>query len=249
MHVSASSDMPELAGGMKSQDLDLSQMVSTSAGSVPSGAVTPSGSRIALPPLTDFLDAALDRPATDLTHLMDPLRGETPMAFVSKRGLQQAVDGLTDNFRSWLDAIHQSILAALQSKADSTQVEDVARQVQEAAGRASDSVASFAKRAIGGHCASCDAPLGHDAMRWRRPAPSSSQGRWMPNKSLGAHNAIRPPTVGGAPLPACGASRLPKLTDFRQHALSDRLVHRDFPKGKVLKNVASEPEMKILGLS
>ena len=108
---------------------------------------------------------------------MDNSRSETPAAFVSKRGLQAAVDGLTDNFRSWLDAIHQSILASLQNKADSAQVEDIAKQVRDAAGRASDSVASFAKRAIGGHCASCDAPLSNEKMHWRKPAPSGSQAR------------------------------------------------------------------------
>jgi hypothetical protein len=96
-------------------------------------------------------------------------------------------------------------------------------------------------------------------MRWRRPAPSSSAGRWMPNKSLGAHHAIRPPTVGlplQAPLPTCGASRLPTLKDFRRTAPGQagfgmgerqhspgRLVHRDFPRGKVLKNIASAPEI------
>merc|ERR1719440_2049178 len=81
-------------------------------------------SRVPLPPLTDILDKALDSPGADLSHLMDPTvnpGGETPAQFVSRRGLQHAVEGLTDNFKSWLDAIHQSIVVSMQSKADSAQ--------------------------------------------------------------------------------------------------------------------------------
>lgn len=215
-------------------------------------APTPS-SRFPLPPLPDFLDAALDKHPADLSHLLDPqgAGGETPLPFVSKRGLEQAVAALTENFRSWLDAIYQSIIAALQNKADSAQVEDIARHVQDAAARASDSVAKFATRSLGGRCASCDAPVSDDSMHWKRPAPSTSGGRWMP-KINGAQNSIRPPTAvasavvdsrnisstKGPALPACGTSKLPTLQDFR--------VSRDFPKGKVLKNAASDSALRVL---
>jgi len=206
-----------------------------------------SGQRLVLAPLPDLLDAALDKHPADLSHLMDPegAGGQTPLPFVSKQSLQRAVESLTDNFRSWLDTIYQSIITALQNKTDSGQVEDIARQVQDAAGRASASVASFAKRAIGGHCASCDAPLGQESMQWGRPDAQSSQGRWMP-KSSGAQNAIRPPHHGsgkGPPLPACGASRLPKLQDLRQSPLGDGHVQRDFPAGRVLKCQKSAPQL------
>lgn len=238
--ASSSSDMPQ-TGAEKSQDLNLSQVLSTSAGS------SPSGSRVTFPPLTGLLDGALDRPPGDLSHLMDPsAQCGTPLGYVSQRRLQEAVDGLTENFRSWLDAIHQSIITAMLSKADSAQVEAIAIQVRNAANRASDSIASFTKCAIGGRCASCDAPISYH----RTASKGHSQGRFLPHKS-GAHHAIRPPAT--APVPACGASKLPKLSDFRQHPMSqtEKAIHKSFPKGKVhtLKNVASAPEMKILGLT
>jgi len=157
---------------------------------------------------------------------------------------------LTENFRNWLDVIYQSIIAALQSKADNTQVEDIARQVQDAAGRASQSVAWFAKKALGGRCACCDMPLPEESMQWKRPVPSTSQGRWFPNSSPGAVNNIRPPSVQskpkGFPVPACGPSKLPKLQDLRQSDLGDLRVQRDFPKGKVLKAAASDSQLRAI---
>merc|ERR1712139_49926 len=73
---------------------------------------------------------ALDKHPADLSHLLDPQSSglQTPLPFVSRRGLQQAVEGLTENFRVWIDAIYQSIMAALQNKADSAQVDFIAHR-------------------------------------------------------------------------------------------------------------------------
>jgi predicted nucleic acid-binding Zn-ribbon protein len=215
------------------------------------GAASPGG-RQTVSSTPRILDAALDKHPADLSHLMDPdaTGGQTPLPFVSKRSLQQAVEGLTEHFRNWLEAIYQSIITALQNKADSAAVDEISKQVQEAACRASESVSSFARRALGGRCVACDTPLPDESMMWRRPAPSSSSGSWMPKPSLGAQHAIRPPSNSrgasrGSPLPACGASKLPKLQDLRQSDLDSR-ASRDFPKGKVFKTTASDPQLRIL---
>jgi hypothetical protein len=221
----------------------------TSLPNVDAAAVTSAegAPRLPLPPLPNLLDAALDKHPADLSHLMDPSNsgGQTPTPFVSKRGLQQAVDGLNDNFRNWLDAIYQSIIAALQNKADSAQVDLIANQVHEAAGRASESVANFAKRSLGGKCASCDAPLTDESIMWKRHAPGGARGHnYIPKTSAGARNAIRPPSSSaslqrGPPVPACGASKLPRLQDLRH---SDA---NEFAKGRGMHNAASEPQLRL----
>jgi hypothetical protein len=200
----------------------------------------PASGRVTLPPLPDLLS---DRHPADLSHLLDPgSGGDTPLPFVSRRGLQKAVEALTDNFRGWLDAIYKSILTALQNKADSTQLDEISRQVQESAGRASDAVASFARRALGGHCASCDAPLADESLFWKCPHPATSAGPWKPRSSAGAFHSIRPPAsshmLSGGKGPTLGPSKLPKLQDLRGST-------KDFPKGKVLKSASSDPQLRL----
>jgi len=243
--VPASSSSP----GIASSDHQTAGSAPDDTAPAITAAASPQRPQVTLPPLPVLVDTP--HPA-DLSHLLDPngSGGQTPLPFVSRRSLQVAVDGLTDNFRVWLDAIYQSIITALQNKADTAHVDFIVQQVQDAAGRASESVASFAKRALGGRCASCDAPLPDESMLWKRPLPTSSQGRWMPKPS-GAMHAIRPPTGSmptrsPLPLPACGASRLPKLQDFRQSDSGDGRICRDFPKGKVLRTAASDPQLRLL---
>jgi hypothetical protein len=229
------SSSPSPAAGSRS-------MVQASGSSRPSsGRVFAEGSGVHLPSVQDQFDAALDKHPADLSHLLDPQNsgGQTPLAFVSRRGLQHAVEGLTDNFRTWLDAIYQSIILALQNKADSSQVQHIAEQVHLAADHASESVASFAKRALGGRCASCDNPLTDESLMWRRPPPGGpAPGSWIPKASRGAQHSIRPPV--------CGASKLPDLRNIRQRGDCELRISRDFPKGKVLKGSASDPQMRLL---
>merc|ERR1712139_199302 len=98
----SSVDVPDSARSKEAQALEASANVGDVA------------TRPALPPLPVLVDTMLEKHPLDMSHLLDPHNsgGQTPLPFVSRRGLQQAVDGLTDNFRAWLDAIYQSIVTA-----------------------------------------------------------------------------------------------------------------------------------------
>jgi len=150
--------------------------------------------------------------------------------------LQEAIEGLRLDVKSWLDLLHSSMLNALQNKVNHNQLDDVAKQISRAAGMAGESIAAFAKRALIGKCASCDTPINVDAMlAVRRPQPLSLQSQWPTHRSSGAHVAIRAPE-GRARSPAeSSTGKLPKIQDVR--------INKDFPKGKVLKN-ASSPELR-----
>merc|ERR1712190_200727 len=82
----------------------------------------------------------------DLSHLMDADTTSPTVPFVSKRSLQQAVEGSREELRNWLDMLHASMLNALQQKADHDNVKEIVHQLTQAAGIAGDSIAHFAKR-------------------------------------------------------------------------------------------------------
>merc|ERR1712227_8697 len=60
-----------------------------------------------------------------LSHLLDPESTSPTLPFVSKRSLQQAVEGLREELKNWLDVLHASIVNALQQKADAANLQDI----------------------------------------------------------------------------------------------------------------------------
>lgn len=177
-----------------------------------------------------------DRPKGDLHHLVDP-EGEprTQLPFVSKKSLHEAVDGLREDVRNWLDALYQSMLSALQQKADTNDLNQIAH-LTAAANMAGESLAMFAKRSLVGRCASCDTPFNVDINNVKRPPTvGGMQGLWPERSSPGAKVAIRPPE------PLQGSTKLPKIQEPPR-------VSKDFPKGKVkpaaVSRNASQPDLR-----
>lgn len=167
-------------------------------------------------------------PKGDFSHLLNREREGTPMSLVSKRVLQQAIDGLKEDMRCWVDSMHTSVLGALQQKADAYQLAEIARH---AGSLPSESdVAAFARRALLGRCASCDTPLSAEALTWQRPSPSLSLGKFPSDGISGAKVTIRPPASRQG-----DASKLPRL------AFSPV---KPIPKSKVLRGSASEPALR-----
>jgi len=171
----------------------------------------------------------------DLSHLLDPEGSSPTLPFVSKKSLQQAVEGLREELRNWLDMLHASMLNALQQKADHENVREMVQGLSQVTGTASDSIATFAKRSIIGKCASCDNPFNADPKNVRKePAPKA---QWPAHGSPGAEIAIRPLDGNTRPsTTANGKGTLPKI---------DGKGTKDFPKGKILKT-PSQPELRSL---
>merc|ERR1712187_781252 len=122
----------------------------------------------------------------------------------------------------------------------------------QAAGVAGDSmIANFAKRALLGKCASCDAVITADPRNVKKPQPISLKGPWPPPGKNGATVCWRPPDkrpdelrspvaapapVSQSPAPPLGAPTSPKLP-----RMQELRGNKDFPKGKILRSTASEP--------
>jgi len=189
-------------------------------------------------------------PAGDLSHLLDSEGGvmaEDALPFATKRALQSALEGLKDDIQNWLGMLHASMLSALQQKADNDQLEKISRQLSQAAGVAGESIAAFAKRALLGRCASCDAVIKADPNKIARPVPVGGlQGQW-PQRLSGAKDSIRPPEgkallllppPSGDPL---GANRLPRIQSGSDQS-------RQFPLRKVKKSSGSgsTPELRTI---
>lgn len=179
----------------------------------------------------------------DLSHLLDPEvpQGNTPLPYVSKKTMQQAMDGLRADIRNWMDLIHANLLNALGEKADHASVTELSQQLRQAAAAAGESMALFTKRSLVGKCASCDNPVSVNIHSGKKTAPISLSGQWPPSRS-GAQNAIRLPKAavvdGGAspPATALAPQRLPKIQEGRPA--------KDFPKGRVLRKEQSEPSLR-----
>lgn len=168
----------------------------------------------------------------DVHHLMDPEGiGDHALPFVSKMNLQQAVEGLRDDVRNWLDVLHSSMISALQQKADTDDLNLVRGQLSNA-----ESLAMFAKRSIVGKCASCDTPFDVDPSKINRPiAVAGRQEKWSAQGAPGAKVSIR--ARDGKPVQIVGGysnTRLPKIQEPR--------VSKDFPKGRVLST--SQPDLR-----
>jgi len=187
-------------------------------------------------------DAPVDNsPARgDLSHLLmqsDGMASES-LPFVSKKSLQSALDSLKDDIRNWLDMLHASMLNALSHKADNEQLSQVAQKVAQAAGVAGDSVASFAKRALLGRCASCEAPIVADPSKVKLPIPVGGPPGMMPfTQSAGCRDNMRAPDDRSLAPPKSPTTKLPRIQHERDY--------RQFPKGKILKN-SSTPELRAI---
>lgn len=185
-------------------------------------------------------------PPADLSHLVGAeglIVGEDALPFATKKALHSALATLKDDIQNWLGMLHQSMLSALQQKADTNQLDDVARQVSQAAGAAGDSVAAFARRALLGRCASCDTLINADPAKVSKHVPVGLGGGQWPPRANGAKDAIRlPESRAMLPNPAASATRLPRIADLREG-------HRQFPKGKVLRGAGgSSPELRAIKL-
>lgn len=177
-----------------------------------------------------------DKLNTGFSHLLDTELNSSTIPFVSKKTLQQAVEGLRDELKAWLDMLHASMLNALQQKADRENLGEMVHQLQQATEVAGDSFALFAKRPLMGRCASCEKPFDVDTANVKRTPPVSLKPQMHP-RSCGAENAIRPLEINQRPATSIGAtspSKLPKLGG-----------NKDFPKGKILKN-SSQPELRAM---
>mmetsp|Transcript_87229 Transcript_87229/g.154519 ORF Transcript_87229/g.154519 Transcript_87229/m.154519 type:complete len:999 (-) Transcript_87229:101-3097(-) len=160
---------------------------------------------------------------------------ELPGDIILQPTFDKSLEDLREDVRTWLDTLRSSVLAALQTKADTEQVQEFIKQ---ATGQ--NDLALFAKRSLLGKCASCEAPIEADLLRVKRPQPIAIKEPW-PSKgeSLGAQVAIRPLNTSGASPRTTAASshgKLPKI--------ADRSGHTQFPKGKVLKSTASSPDLR-----
>lgn len=213
----------------------LSAVAERSSPSSTPGTKSPSNGRVA---------GGEPRTKPDLAHLLEgESTSQGPLPFVSKKGLQQALEDLREDVRHWLDVLHASMISALQQKADQENLKDIIQKVGQATAVANDSIALFAKRSLTGKCASCDAPFSVDPSSLKKTPPVALERPWPPRGSPGAQVSIRPPQEvprqleGKAVAQLKDSNRLPKI--------QDRSGSRDFPKGKVLRN-ASQPELRSL---
>mmetsp|Transcript_18386 Transcript_18386/g.52685 ORF Transcript_18386/g.52685 Transcript_18386/m.52685 type:complete len:1059 (+) Transcript_18386:112-3288(+) len=167
---------------------------------------------------------------------------DTPAAS-GKNSLSEAVEGLRNDVRNWLDALHSSMLLALQQKADLNEVQNALRQAAVAAAAAGDrhdseAFATLAKRSLVGRCASCDSQLGVDITGYKRPQPVPGPPcSWPSSASAGAKVAIRPPDMvlgKSSQYLSASSGKLPKIPEPRS---------KDFPKGRILKN-SSQPDLR-----
>lgn len=184
-----------------------------------------------------------DRPPAlgDLSHLLETGGGSTPLPFVSKRTLKQALENLMDELRHWFDTMHHQMHASLRHKADINDLRDLMAQISHGFGLEGDSVAMFAKRALLGKCASCDAAFNVDEKLVKRPQPIGNTPQFPPRGSMGAQVTIRPPepvklTAVAAGTSDKGGNRLPKIGQ-------KPAANKNFPKGKVIKNNSS-PDLR-----
>lgn len=174
-----------------------------------------------------------------LGHLVDGAGNELP--FVSKKGMSKAIEHLREDVRNWLDVLHQSMVSALEQKADHAEVlasmsESPRREAATMGLSPSETLALFSKRKLTGKCASCDAPFNLNEELVKRPTMVGAPGQFPLRASHGAMNSIRQPDPyrGSSPPPGT-QNRLPKIQDSR--------AGKDFPKGKVLKNSSSVPAL------
>jgi len=184
-------------------------------------------------------DGSLEKPRAGLHHLMDS--GLTPaLPFVSKQKLQQALEGMREDVRKWLEALQANMLTALERKADHDELTKATKQAMHAANVASESVAAFAKRTFVGKCASCDAPTQADLDKVPRPTNVGMQEHFPAHPSHGARNAIRPPD--GLNRPPLGPGGAQSSKD-RVPTMQEPRVSKDFPKGRILKASGSTGDL------
>jgi len=181
-------------------------------------------------PILPYTTDDAEKPRGDLHHLMQQ---SDSVHFVSKKSLHQAVVGIREDVRNWLETLNASMVDALNRKADHEDLVFAAGQVGTVAFEASDNVAAFVKRSFNGKCASCDAPICADLNRVSPPpVVGGMQDLWPTHGSPGARFSIRPPGDGTKHMHLSGptsssATKLPKIQEAR--------VSKDFPKGRVLK--------------
>lgn len=169
-----------------------------------------------------------------------------PEDIVSKLEMKKALEETKDDVRNWLDILHQTVISALQLKADSNQMNGIIGKLQNVLGSdglTTENFAMLAKRALLGKCASCDANFNVDTAISRRPVPVSKPPPW-PNQPPVAPGPMqmRAPmglAAGGlqasAIAPAYPTGKLPRIPDAR--------TAKEFPKSKIFKNV-SQPELR-----
>eukprot|EP00931_Biecheleriopsis_adriatica_P032087 TRINITY_DN18756_c0_g1_i1.p1 TRINITY_DN18756_c0_g1~~TRINITY_DN18756_c0_g1_i1.p1 ORF type:complete len:844 (-),score=188.31 TRINITY_DN18756_c0_g1_i1:84-2615(-) len=153
-------------------------------------------------------------------------------ALNSNGTMDQKIEELRRDVTNWLDMLRQSVLEALQSKADHEQVSSLLKQLV-SSNQPGDTLAHFAKRALIGRCASCDAPIDVDMARVKRPQAVPLPGPWpVLGDNLGAKIAIRP--LAANPQTA-SSSKLPKIAESRNAQAS---------KSRSLKSSGSAPDVR-----
>jgi len=195
--------------------------------------------------LKEDFNQKLDQPVEDVGS-----SSSTPHVaawdFVSQQVLDGALEGLREDVRSWLDALRDSMIAALQQKADSQNLKDDVLRISQATETAGENFALFAKRTLVGKCASCDAPFAVDPSLVRRTPPISLQRSWPTRNMNGAQISIRH-------LMEHGSSRLPSLpavqparrdSGSRLPKLQDAKAARDPGQGRIIRNISSQPDLR-----
>lgn len=166
--------------------------------------------------------------------------------YVSQQVLDEALNGLKEDVRSWLDALRDSMMVALQHKADSENLKDIVCQVSQTMDSAGDNFALFAKRTLVGKCASCDTPFAVDPSLVRRTPPTSLERPWPTRSTIGAQVSIRKFVEGGSNrspfLPGVQAAR--RDSGSRLTRLQDARATRDPGRGRVIRNISSQPELR-----
>lgn len=169
-------------------------------------------------------------PSPRPSEKQDEAKEELALDYVSKNVHAQGLEELREEVRRWLELLRSSTLSALQTKADSEQLDEFAKQMMLM--QNGENLALFAKRQLVGKCASCEAPIEADMLRVKRPQAVGLQKPWpVHGVSLGAQVNIRQPTGANGQSGMVSSQRLPK-------------IQKDSRSGKVLKASASSPDMR-----
>mmetsp|Transcript_15419 Transcript_15419/g.28348 ORF Transcript_15419/g.28348 Transcript_15419/m.28348 type:complete len:1050 (-) Transcript_15419:107-3256(-) len=197
---------------------------------------SPPSERPAPPPAGDASAFVLTKLPGDASHTHEDV---DKSGYVSKIAMNKALENCKEDFRGWLDVLHEQIIQALQQKADNNQVNSIIqRLLSQAVGLESEQFALLAKRALLGRCASCDAHLNVDASKVQRPVPVSSPPPWNAKAPAGAPLTVRPPGIAGMSGNQAGfgsAGKLPKIK-----AAGDG---KDSGRGRIAKN-SSQPDLR-----
>lgn len=164
-----------------------------------------------------------------------------PLPYITKRRFEEAITSLREDMKAWLRLLQDSVIAALQQKADQAELHNALESLAISQGLDGENIALFAKRALIGRCASCDTPFQVEHGKIRLPEKVGLQAGIHPRDSLGAQVSIRAPEAGqlrppvGPGMRRGSGATLPRI---------EKAANKDFPKGKVLR-ASSDTDLRV----